>query len=158
MKIFQRILEIIILGGFLGLGLLHYNGNKEAPVIDSRLSELVIEWQGDLDSRGISYNMNMLDHIKVVDSIPGDIFGDGDPMRAGFADQSKRTIFIRNDSNYAMIHVKVILYHELAHYMFNINHVKYGILAEKLEEDPNHYIDNWDIFLLEYLTLIENER
>ena len=112
-----------------------------------------------MDSAGILYNFNMLDHIKYVEEIPKDIFGDGDPYRAGFSDQSTRTVYIRKTNEYQPIHVKVILYHELSHYLFNSQHMSDGeILGEHLIEDPLHYKDNWSILVSNYITHIKDGR
>lgn len=158
MKFIRGISQIIILGGILGLLYLHYNGNKKGPQIDPELESYVLQWQHDMDSAGVSYNMNRLDYIKYVDEVPADIFGDGDPHRAGSSDQSTRTVYIRKTKLYQPIHIKVILYHELAHYMFEANHMQDGeILGSALEEDPSHYKNNWSILLSNYINHIKNE-
>lgn len=158
MKFTRFVLKILALGAISGLLYFHYMGNSIEPTVAPELEVYANEWKNDMDSAGISYNWNMLDHIKYVDEIPSDIFGDGDPNRAGFSDQSTRTVYIRKTNNYQPIHVKVILYHELSHYMFNCRHMGKGeILGENLIEDPGHYNNNWSILISNYINHIKDE-
>lgn len=157
--LFKLIIGPMILGGFIALGILHYQGNQTPPVVDEPLIPYVEQWRSDMDSAGIEYNWNRLDYIRLVDKIPSDIFGDGDPMRAGNSDQSTRSVYVRDAEEYQPIHIKVIVYHELAHYLLNINdHMEDGqILGSRLIEDPAHYSENWSILLDNYINYIKHE-
>jgi len=161
MKSFIRLIASIIVFGFLaGMAIMVYEGNKTPPVVDPKLQVYVDQWRRDMDSAGVTYNWNRLDYIRLVERIPSGILGDGDPMRAGWSDYSSRSVYVRNDPQYLPIHVKVIVYHELAHYLLGVEeHSDRGqIMGLHLVEDPLHYTSNWSILLKNYIDNISNGR
>lgn len=159
-RFIQIVFTIIAFGFFAGMAIMTYKGNQTPPVVDKELQSYVDQWRSDMDSAGVTYNWNRLDYIKLVDKIPQNLLGGGDPMRAGWSDNSSRTVYVRQDPQYQPIHIKVILYHELAHYLLEVEeHSDRGsIMAEHLVEDPLHYSSNWSILLTEYISAVRDGR
>lgn len=158
-RFIQNIMILIAVGFFAGMAIMTWEGNQTPPQVDAQLQPYVDQWKSDMDSAGVSYEWNRLDYIRLVDRVPEHLLGGGDPMRAGFADKASRSVYIRWDSSYTAVHIKVIVYHELAHYLLGVeDHMTDGeILGSRLIRDPDHYSDNWSILLTNYINRAKDE-
>ena len=137
----------IIVGSFTGVLYLVLSviiGEQTAPNISSGLLPYVNEWKRDMDDAGIVYEegFNDIRHINVVD-----FYFDN----AGKASRRHRTVYVGEDCFKAGPYsVKATLYHELGHYIFQLEHGS-CVLMEKGNRSEDEYSENWDLFLKEYL-------
>jgi hypothetical protein len=156
----RKLLGFTMAAIIVGAAVLYIHDMDKPPVVDPELEELVQLWRSDMDTSGVSYKWNDISYIRYVDEIPCRILGNQDPYLAGHTDITLRTIYIRRAEKYDPIHVKVILYHELAHAYLKVeDHMDEGqILGPDLTEDPIHYRDNWSILLRNYIEYVKGNR
>lgn len=156
----RKIFGLVIGCLCIGAAVLAIKGDEKPPVIDAKLEPYVLQWQRDMDSAGVPYDLNSIDYIRSVERVPTRLGGNKDPLTAGYSDLLLRTIYVRDTAKYDPIHVKVIVYHELAHSLLGIDeHQQEGeILGSRLIEDPEYYSENWSILLLNYIEYVRRDR
>ncbi len=105
----------IALGCYYGVAYYQAVNNSE-PEVDPSLQEIVVQWKNAMRSEGIDYHagFNRIDHIQVVSEYGVD---------AGQYDKGSRTISISKEVMVKGFYsTRVALYHELGHYVFNLEH------------------------------------
>lgn len=153
--------NIIIWGFIIGFIIWSYQGNKQDPVIDTRIESIVSDWKQDINSIGLDADglIKRVDRIKIVDKIPIGLLNGGSTTSViGRSDHSTRTIWILN-RNYESYQLKALIYHELGHYLFSLDHIGDGlIMSLEIKEENNFYINNWDSILPIYLAKCKRAR
>ena len=153
--------NIIIWGFIIGFIIWNYQGNTQDPVIDTRIESIVSDWKQDINSIGLDADdlIKRVDRIKIVDRIPiGLINGGSTTSVIGRSDHSTRTIWILN-RDYESYQLKALVYHELGHYLFDLDHTGDGlIMSLEIKEESNFYITNWNSILPIYLAKCKGSR
>ena len=147
--------SLLIIGFLIALFLRAILNDRKDPVINnSEISLIVEDWKRDMSEIGLDGDqlIKRLDYILVVDSVPNGFLNrqkTRDIM--GHSDWGSRSIYILS-RGYSPGQLKALVYHELAHYMFDIKHgEKYEIMATYIKEEPGYYRLNWDYLLERYL-------
>jgi hypothetical protein len=150
----KHICNVILWAALGGYCLFSLINNFEDPLVDDQLVEITDEWKEDMSSIGLNGEdlLQRVDKIVVVDKIPYGLFNSkstDDLM--GRADYSTRSIYILS-RKYERAQLKALVYHELGHYIFQLNHGDEGdVMSTYISEDPNYYEENWELILNKYL-------
>jgi hypothetical protein len=154
--------SLLIIGFLIALFLRAILNDRKDPVINnSEISLIVEDWKRDMSEIGLDGDqlIKRLDYILVVDSVPNGFLNrqkTRDIM--GRSDWGSRSIYILS-RGYSSGQLKALVYHELAHYMFDIKHgEKYEIMATYIKEEPGYYRLNWDYLLERYLEKCKHSR
>ena len=118
---------------------------QTSPNISSSLVPYVKEWKDDMDKAGIAYeaDFNDIRHINLAE-----FFLDN---KAGKSSRMSHTVYVDHELlKRGEFSVKATLYHELGHYIFQLEHGSCIIMEEKIRAETD-YSENWDLFLKEYL-------
>jgi len=115
------------------------------PVVDPRLESALSAWQSDMKEADleIGWRFGRLERI----------FIDQSKIRAGHSDPGNRTVSVSNEVlKLGQWTTRAILYHELGHFIFGLNHTdEIGIMyKETLPEEV--YRDRWPELYQDYLT------
>ena len=124
---------------------------EQEPFVDPQISSLVEEWKDLMEANGIRYEagFNRIDNIIISNS----------NSHAGMADKINGIIYLDIDEiKRGPYTARIILYHELGHYVFNLKHCHgKSIMYHKcLSED--YYRDNYDRLVKEYLTKCKSKE
>jgi hypothetical protein len=153
----KTIISALMIGGLIGYMTWTWGKNQTEPVIeDPRITKVIEDWKHDLDSVGLDSEtlIRRVDYIKLVKQIPND----PDTLVVGNASWTTRTIYIL-DRSYEPEYLKALVYHELGHYLFNLDHRDKGmIMSAELLEEPGYYKQNWSRLLPVYLEKCKNAR
>jgi len=153
--------NILIIGFIIGFIVWNYQGNTQDPAIDIRIESIVSDWKQDINSTGLDADdlIKRVDRIKIVDRIPIGLLNGGSTTSViGRSDHSTRTIWILN-RDYESYQLKALVYHELGHYIFGLDHTGDGlIMSLEIKEESNFYINNWSSILPIYLDKCKNAR
>ena len=147
--------NIILIGILIGYCSWSFIMNRKDPVYNSDVVESIVEeWKQDINSLGIdaTEELKSLDRIMVVDSIPYGFLNSGYSAGVmGRSDQGTRTIWIlKRPISYSQL--KALIYHELGHYIFHLEHEGNGnIMSTYIKEDTRYYEKNWSRLLPIYL-------
>jgi hypothetical protein len=144
------ILIISIVGATLFIAKQNAKIERE-PFVDPQISSLVEEWKDLMQANGIKYEAGFkrIDNIIISNS----------SSHAGLSDKINRIIYLDIDEiKRGPYTSRVILYHELGHYVFNLKHCheKSIMYHNCLSED--YYKDNYDILVKEYLTKCKSKE
>lgn len=154
--------SLLIIGFLIALFLRAILNDRKDPVINnSEVSLIVEDWKRDMSEIGLDGDqlIKRLDYILVVDSIPNGFLNQQKTRDImGRSDWGSRSIYILS-RGYSPGQLKALVYHELAHYMFDIKHgEKYEIMATYIKEEPGYYKLNWDYLLERYLEKCKQSR
>lgn len=154
--------SLLIIGFLIALFLRAILNDRKDPVINnSEVSLIVEDWKRDMSEIGLDGDqlIKRLDYILVVDSIPhGFLNGQKTRDIMGRSDYGARTVWILSRS-YAPGQLKALVYHELAHYIFGLDHGKeHEIMATYIKEEPGYYQTYWDRLLPIYLEKCKRAR
>ena len=124
---------------------------EQEPFVDPQISSLVEEWKDLMEANGIRYEAGFkrIDNIIIANS----------NSHAGMADKINGIIYLDIDEiKRGPYTARIILYHELGHYVFNLKHChEKSIMYHKcLSED--YYRDNYDRLVKEYLTKCKSKE
>jgi hypothetical protein len=140
-------MRFIIIFLFISIGaaaaMIFLSTESKEPKVDTELVALVEDWKSDMNSAGIRYDAGFgrIDRIIVTD----------DPSYGGHFSKASRTIYIsRSQLEQGPYSAKAALYHELGHYVFDLEHDTYGIMYKQSYQEE-YYKSNWSTFLDEYL-------
>jgi len=137
------------------------NDRKDPEINNSEVSLIVEDWKRDMSEIGLDGDqlIKRLDYILVVDSIPHGFLNQQKTRDImGRSDWGSRSIYILS-RGYSPGQLKALVYHELAHYMFDIKHgKKHEIMATYIKEEPGYYRLNWDYLLEVYLEKCKQAR
>tara|TARA_B100000497_G_C7579737_1_gene349069 strand:- start:85 stop:603 length:519 start_codon:yes stop_codon:yes gene_type:complete len=146
---------ILIIGTLIGYCGWSIMMNERDPVYNSDVVESIVEeWKQDINSMGIDADTELktVDQILVVDSIPYGFLNSGHTKEVmGRSDLGSRSVWIlkrpmKRDQ------LKALIYHELGHYVFQLNHEGTGeIMSTYIKEDSGYYKRNWNRLLPIYL-------
>ena len=144
------ILIIFIIGATLFIAKQVEKAEQE-PFVDPQISSLVEEWKDLMEANGIRYEAGFkrIDNIIIANS----------NSHAGMADKINGIIYLDIDEiKRGPYTARIILYHELGHYVFNLKHChEKSIMYHKcLSED--YYRDNYDRLVKEYLTKCKSKE
>lgn len=144
------ILIIFIIGATLFIAKQVEKAEQE-PFVDPQISSLVEEWKDLMEANGIRYEAGFkrIDNIIIANS----------NSHAGMADKINGIIYLDIDEiKRGPYTARIILYHELGHYVFNLKHChERSIMYHKcLSED--YYRDNYDRLVKEYLTKCKSKE
>ena len=126
-------------------------GEQTGPNISSGLLPYVNEWKADMNEAGIAYEEGFYDirQISIVDFVFDN---------AGKSNRMQHLVYIDEQAFKAGPYsVKATLYHELGHYVFQLEHDS-CVLMEKTGRNEDDYADNWEVYLAQYLSLCESKR
>lgn len=153
--------NIILIGLLIGFSIWTLQGNKKDPVVDTQLEQIVSDWKKDINSAGLDADalIKRVDKIQIVKKIPyGLLNTESTTDVVGRADHSTRSIWIL-ERKYERHQLKALVYHELGHYLFNLNHTGDGlIMSTEIKEEPGYYKNNWDRILPIYLNKCKKAR
>ena len=154
--------SLLIIGFLIALFLRAIlNDRKDPEINNSEVSLIVEDWKRDMSEIGLDGDrlIKRLDYILVVDSIPhGFLNRQKTRDIMGRSDWGTRSIYILS-RGYSPGQLKALVYHELAHYMFDIKHgKKHEIMATYIKEEPGYYRLNWDTLLERYLEKCKQAR
>jgi len=110
------------------------------------------EWQRDLTTYGL--DPNSADNIIIIS------FSDHMAMaEAGVSNRNHNTIYVNSDmADAGKYTVRAVLYHELGHYAFDLEHGSCTIMSDTVR-DEDEYRLNWDQYVAEYMeTIKKNNR
>ncbi len=152
----KKIINLILCGCALAFILWSYQNNQVDPTIeDPKIRLIVEEWKRDMNHAGLNGDklIKRVDRIIVVKQIPSQ----EKSHTVGKSDHGTRTIWIR-ERQYEHEYLKALVYHELGHYIFDLNHQGTGeIMSKYLIEETGHYKKNWDTLLPIYLDKCKNK-
>ena len=154
--------SLLIIGFLIALFLRAIlNDRKDPEINNSEVSLIVEDWKRDMSEIGLDGDqlIKRLDYILVVDSIPHGFLNQQKTRDImGRSDWGSRSIYILS-RGYSPGQLKALVYHELAHYMFDIKHgKKHEIMATYIKEEPGYYRLNWDYLLEVYLEKCKQAR
>jgi len=154
--------SLLIIGFLIALFLRAIlNDRKDPEINNSEVSLIVEDWKRDMSEIGLDGDqlIKRLDYILVVDSIPHGFLNQQKTRDImGRSDWGSRSIYILS-RGYSPGQLKALVYHELAHYMFDIKHgEKHEIMATYIKEEPGYYRLNWDYLLEVYLEKCKQVR
>ncbi len=123
----------------------------------------VSEWIKDCESHGISTEKvrKMPIKIKTVTQMPERIFTSTD-QALGMLDVYDRTIYVLK-GKWDPIVYRVIVYHELGHYMWNVNHTPTAgeVMFDSIDTDSTSasiYKANWNKLVENYFKYVTGKR
>jgi hypothetical protein len=146
---------LITIGILIGYSVWAVINNEQDPVYNSsKVESIVSEWKQDINNAGIDADTEIktVDRILIVDSIPyGFLNSESTTDIMGRSDLSTRTIWILNRPM-ERDQLKALIYHELGHYVFKLDHEGTGdIMSTYIKEDNGYYAQNWTQLLPRYL-------
>ena len=110
------------------------------------LIPFVAEWEAGMQSAGVDYHEDFDDirHIKLANFFLDNV---------GSSSRFNHMILIENDLfNLGPFTVKATVYHELGHYVFDLEHGSCAIMKPKCSSEQD-YAEHWDDYKREYLQL-----
>ena len=116
----------------------------DGEIISPFLVPYVNEWKSDMDDAGISYQKEFADirHLKLTDFFFN---------QAGTSSRFNHMILIDDNLiKHGSLSVKATVYHELGHYIFQLQHGS-CVIMEKIAHPESDYAENWNTYLNEYL-------
>ena len=119
------------------------------PVVDARLKPALIDWMEDMRDLGldVKWRYGRLDWILVESS--GHLAGHSDP--------GSGTLMVSEQAlSRGPWTAKAVLYHELGHYIFGLNHTDEISIMYKENLPEDYYRENWPELLNDYLTQCKN--
>ena len=157
----KQILNMIVIGILVGFVIFSFQANQVDPVVDDQITQIVEDWKEDVSTVGLDGNelIKRIDKIKIVERIPIGLFNSRSTDGViGRFDYSTRSIYILA-RKYEEHQLKALVYHELGHYLFNLNHTdgEY-IMSTHISEDKGYYKNNWDNLLPKYLEKCKESR
>jgi len=118
--------------------------NSGVVEVDPHLETLVDEWKSEMKEHGIPYEdqYNKIRWIRIVD----------DYGVAGQCDHTNRTITVsKGQGEYT---TRVILWHELGHFVFDLEHGE-GIMHSHTESEE-YYKEHWEEIKASYIKQIKD--
>lgn len=154
-NILKTLGTLVTIGILVGYSVWAIINNEQDPVYNSsEVESIVSEWKQDINNAGIDADTEIktVDRILIVDSIPhGFLNSELTTDIMGRSDLSTRTIWILNRPM-KRDQLKALLYHELGHYVFNLDHEGTGdIMSTHIKEDNGYYAQHWAHLLPKYL-------
>jgi len=153
MKGIRNIAVILALSAIGIFTIYEYTRPRYEPNISDSLKIYVDEWKHDADSLGIDYEFRYKD-IEYITAVTHYIDGDG---LVGSTDRLNKRIYIKKD--YGVNAVRSIVYHELGHYVFRLDHCnERGMIMSKntMMEDDEYYGVNWQVLKRSYWQSVKN--
>ena len=149
----KKLLAISILGLLCYYGVSYYNYmNNGVIYVDPSLETLVEEWKSEMTEHGLPYK----DEYKRIRRI--EIVSDyGVDGLAGQSNPTNRTITIGKAQVLKGYYTtRVVLWHELGHYVFKLDHVHGIEIMNKHTYSEEIYKENWENMKMSYLNQIKN--
>jgi len=141
MRSIKYIFIIVLVTLFLAK---QYAKFEQEPFVDPQLTSLVEEWKGLMEDNDIQYMAG----FKRIDNI---IIGNSS-SHAGVSDKYNSIIMLNIDElRSGPYTTRVILFHELGHYVFNLNHCDERSIMYHKCLDEKYYKDNYESIISEYL-------
>lgn len=140
------ILVILALLTWGGVSYYKYMNKPNQTMVDSRLEPYLDEWKTECEKYGIDYKvaLNRILEIKMVDHLDA----------AGRADKGNRTVLVNIESvGEDPWLIRAVLWHELGHYVFNLNHNDDGLMYEDIR-DSSYYEGLWEGLKASYFNTI----
>ena len=159
----KALANLIIWGGLIGFFIWTYQKNQIEPSIDGGIlmETIITDWKKDMNSAGLDADALIMrvDRIKIVKSIPtGFLNSTSTDHVIGRSDHGTRTIWILERS-YESYQLKALVYHELGHYLFDLDHIGDGlIMSVEIKEEPGYYKSNWNSILPIYISKCKTAR
>lgn len=155
MKIRNAILNLIFFAAVFGGIYLLFNGPVgNPPKVDKDLEPYVDQWRADMDEAGLDYErgFNRIDSIVIVEYHNSGSAGH-------FSKANGCVSIIRAElENCGPLQLRVLIYHELGHYVFDLEHCDRCIIMNPELKSEEFYQKNWDETLNEYISqCAENE-
>ena len=142
MRVLKMMFYLILVGVPFSWSLSEWLDDGE--IISPFLLPYVNEWKSDMDRAGIAYKKEFADirHINLTEFFI---------EKAGTSSRFNHMILI-DDSliKHGPLSVKATVYHELGHYIFQLEHGS-CVIMEKTAHLESDYSENWNTYLKEYL-------
>jgi hypothetical protein len=149
----KKLLTISILGVLCYYGVKYYNYmNSGVTYINPNLKAMVDEWKSKMKEHGLQYEdaYIRLRRIEIVD----------ESLIDNLAGQSNKWTGTIRISNTQIIKgywtTKAILWHELGHYIFDLDHVDDVTIMNSNTFDEYSYRNYWHDFELSYINQIKD--
>lgn len=147
----RKLLAISILGLLCYYGVSYYNYmNSGVIYVDPNLETLVEEWKSEMTEHGLPYEgpYKRIRRIEVVDDY-------GVSNLAGQCNHTTGEIGIGKEQILKGYYTtKVILWHELGHYVFDLDHVDGISIMNGSTRPEGFYKENWEELKASYLKQI----
>jgi predicted metal-dependent hydrolase len=140
------ILSIIALSSVLAYT--YEKSERTIPIeIDEPLIKYVEEWFSDMEKNNIDYsNIKTLRKIIITTELDSDI--------GGISNTWERKIKINSLClKHGEWYTRYVVYHELGHYVFEMEHNSCFIMSTSIPLGENFLISSWETNLTEYLNL-----
>lgn len=154
----KSFIAIIILIAVCYYGVIYYsNTNNVTTSIDAPLVSIIDEWKQVMLENNITCDgpVGRLQGVWIMDdSVVGQI-----PGAVAFADPVSHIIGIsKSQALKGFYTTRATLWHELGHYVFQLDHMECECLMNEDSYTEEEYIENWEMFKAEYIkTCKENE-
>lgn len=155
MKIKTVILNLVFFAAFFGGVYWLFNQPVGSPPkVDLELEPYVDQWQADMKKAGLDYEagFNRIDSIVVVPY--------HNTAAAGRFNKANGCISIvqAEIDNSGPLQLRVLLYHELGHYVFDLEHCDRCIIMNPELNSEEFYEEHWEEAINEYINqCAENE-
>lgn len=142
---------LVILGllTYGGIEFYKYSNKPNQTVVDPRLEKYLDEWKDACEKRSIDYTdaLNRIEEIKFVNDLGG---------YDGLSRRGTRQVLINiKSAGGDPVLTRVILWHELGHYVFDLEHSE-GIMNSTLLKSEI-YEKNWVGYEAQYFNTIYNK-
>jgi hypothetical protein len=149
----MRLFFLVALVGCVSFGTYYYvtiSNDISEIIVDDSLMPFYEEWKKDMHQYDIDYsNLKWLRKIVVSDYM-SDITG-------GISSTWFKKIQINSRCfEYGYWYTKYVVYHELGHYVFNMNHGSCYIMKSGFPADEENLSTNWKIHLEEYVKVAKS--
>jgi len=150
--IIYYLLAVVVMGVTVWYILNNPDVKRHSVVIDPRLQSYVEEWKSDMRANGFEPN----DAIASLRSIEvGELT---DEEQLGLTKYYEHKIIIDYDAIVLdNLTLRAIVYHELGHYVFGLEHGSCELMSET-SESTDYYSANWTRIKEEYITLIRSQE
>jgi len=138
----KKIIIMLLLSAGCYYGVAYYQSiYNSPPKVDPALQDIVQQWENAMTVNDIDYKegFNRIDRIRIVDDYGVD---------AGHYDKGSRTIFISKKIMERGFHsTRVVMYHELGHYVFDLKHSKDSthIMYERTIPNIKYKLNWWNM-------------
>lgn len=129
-------------------------GNGLDPEVDHELREEIRQWKLAMDEAGIEYDAGFkrLDYVLIIPNMQG---------RVGLSSKGDRSIFIDSATHAKGFYTsRGIVWHELGHYVFGLNHTddSLSIMFKNIQPNNNMYKENWGEMKKKYIEYCKNQE
>lgn len=150
----KKIGNILVISFVIAMFLWTYERNDVYPTVDPTLTSIVEEWKQDMNTIGVDGDKEIrrVDNIKIVKKIPYGLLNHRSTKGVmGKADYGTRSIYIL-ERQYTRAQLKALVYHELGHYIFQLEHDHEStLMSTYLHEEDGYYENNLDSLIQIYL-------